>query len=419
MAKHDAMNDDGNLTPAAPYEIKAAVDELGRAFDAFKDNHEAAERGAQDILAEEKLDRISAEISALQNRIDRMHMAARRPALEGAAGLKGDPGIATEHKAAFYDRFVRKGLETGLQELEAKALSVGTDADGGYAVPQELDRRIEALLRDISPIRRVAQVVRVGSANYRKLVNLGGTGTGWVGETAARTETASPTFAEVVPPLGEIYANPAATQAMLDDAFFDVESWLADEIAGEFGEMEGAAFVTGNGANKPKGFLTYATSTSGDASRTFGTLQHLATGVAGDFPASDPADKLIDLVHSLRPAYRMGAVFMMNTNVLATVRKFKDADGNYLWRPGLSEGVAATLLGYPVVEVPDMPDVGADSLSVAFGNFARGYVITDRSGVRLLRDPYSNKPYVHFYTTRRVGGGVFNSEAIKLLKFSA
>lgn len=418
MAKHDAMIDH-DLTAAAPYEIKAAVEELGRAYDAFKDSHEAAERSAPDSLAEEKLDRISAEISALQNRIDRMHMAARRPVLDGDGNFKGDPALVTEHKAAFYDRFVRKGLEAGLQELEAKALSVGTDADGGYAVPEELDRRIEHLLRDLSPIRRVAQVVRVGSANYRKLVNLGGTGTGWVGETAARAETQSPTFAEVAPPLGEIYANPAATQAMLDDAFFDVEGWLADEIAGEFGAMEGAAFVNGDGTNKPKGFLTYGTSADGDGSRPFGTLQHLATGVAGDFPASDPADLLIDLVHSLRPAYRMGAVFMMNTNVLAAVRKFKDVDGNYLWRPGLGEGMGATLLGYPVIEAPEMPDMGADSLSIAFGNFSRGYVITDRTGVRLLRDPYSNKPYVHFYTTRRVGGGVVNSEAIKLLKFSA
>lgn len=429
MAKHDAMTDHAQeadlldagplAESAAPYEIKAAVDELGRAFDAFKDSHEVSVRAPRDVLAEEKLDRISRDISALQNRLDRMHMAARRPALEGAGGAKGDPLAASEHKAAFYDRFVRKGLDGGLQELEAKALSVGTDSEGGYAVPEELDRRIEALLRDVSPIRRVAQVVRVGSANYRKLVNLGGTGTGWVGEADARTETTSPSFAEVVPPLGEIYANPAATQAMLDDAFFDVEGWLADEIAGEFGEMEGAAFVNGDGSKKPKGFLTYDTAATSDGTRAFGVLQHLATGVAGGFPASDPADKLIDLVHGLRPAYRTGAVFMMNTNVLASVRKFKDADGNYLWRPGLSEGMPATLLGYPVIEVPEMPDIAADSLSVAFGNFARGYVITDRTGVRLLRDPYSNKPYVHFYTTRRLGGGVVNSEAIKLLKFSA
>ena len=418
MADHEAMTQEGGLPAVSAYEIKAAVDDLGRAFDAFKDANDAAETAPRDVVTEEKLDLISREISALQNRIDRLHMAARRPALDGMdAGADGI--IAAEHKAAFYDRFVRKGIEAGLQELEAKALSVGSDADGGYAVPEDLDRRIESLLRDISPIRRVAQVVRVGSANYRKLVNIGGTGAGWVAETAARTETATPQFAEVAPPLGEIYANPAATQAMLDDAFFDVEAWLADEIAAEFGEMEGAAFVSGNGTNKPKGFLNYATSTAGDGTRAFGTLQHLATGVSGDFPATDPADVLIDLVHSLRPAYRLGAVFMMNTNTLAEVRKFKDPDGNYLWRPGLADGAPASLLGYPVIEVPDMPDMAADSLSVAFGNFARGYVIADRSGVRLLRDPYSNKPYVHFYTTRRVGGAVVNSEAIKLLKFSA
>jgi len=184
------------------------------------------------------------------------------------------------------------------------------------------------------------------------------------------------------------------------------------------GCAEGAAFVAGSGTNQPKGFLTYTTSTAGDSARAFGTLQHIATGVSGGFPASDPADKLIDLVHSLRPVYRNGAVFAMNTNTLSAIRKFKDADGNYLWRPGLADGAPATLMGYRVIEVQDMPDVSADSLSVAFGNFGRGYTITDRTGVRLLRDPYSNKPFVHFYTTKRVGGGVVNSEAIKLLKFS-
>ena len=193
----------------------------------------------------------------------------------------------------------------------------------------------------------------------------------------------------------------------------------SSELADEFGLKEGAAFVAGDGLNKPKGFLTYATSTAGDATRPFGTLQAVATGANGGFPSSDPADILVDLVYSLRPAYRAGAVFVMNTNLVAEIRKFKDADNNYLWRPGLSDGAPASLLGYPVVEAEDMPDKATGSLSVAFGNFGKGYIVTDRLGTRVLRDPFSNKPFVHFYTTKRVGGGLMNSEAIKLLKFSA
>lgn len=407
-------------TPPFAYEVKAAVDDLGRAFESFKVSNELAENerksnGSADAVLEEKIGRINEDLNRLQSRLDGMHMAGKRPGM-GESSLF-DPEAA-EHKAAFYDRYVRKGLESGLDALEAKALSIGVDADGGYAVPEELDHSIENLLKDISPIRRVANVVQIGSANYKKLVNLSGAASGWVSETAARTETATPTFAEIVPTLGELYANPAATQQMLDDGFFNVEEWLAEELSQEFGAQEGAAFVNGDGVNKPTGFLQSTTAATDDASRAFGTLQHLATGVSADFPASDPSDILVDLAYSLRPVYRSGAVFVMNTNIIAEIRKFKDVDGNYLWRPGLAEGVPATLLGYPVVEAEDMPDKAADSLSIAFGNFTRGYTITDRTGTRILRDPYSNKPFVHFYATKRTGGGVVNSEAIKLLKFS-
>lgn len=407
------MQDDGTNTVA----VKEAVDALGRAFEEFKAANEARTDAARgDVLLEHKVAAIGDDLTQLQARLDRMHMAINRPAMAG--GNETVSAEACAHKSAFYDRFVRRGIESGLGDLEAKALSAGSDADGGYTVPEELDRRIESLLKDLSPIRRIASVVQVGSAQYRKLVTVTGLGSGWVGETAARPETTSLQFAEVVPPLGEIYANPAATQAMLDDSYFDVESWLAEQIAVEFGVQEGTAFVTGNGTAKPKGFLSYSTAATADGARAFGTLQHLVTGVNGGFAASNPADKLIDLVHSLRPVYRAGAVFVMNTNVLSAVRKFKDVDGNYLWRPGLADGMPATLLGYPVIEAQDMPDIATNALSIAFGNFARGYTITDRSSVRVLRDPYSNKPYVHFYSTKRVGGGVVNSDCIKLLKFS-
>jgi HK97 family phage major capsid protein len=258
----------------------------------------------------------------------------------------------------------------------------------------------------------------VGSAGYRKLVTAGGTPSGWVGEIISRPETATPTFIEVAPPSGELYANPAASQAMLDDSAFDVEAWLASEIATEFARAEGSAFVGGNGINRPKGFLAAPTAIQVDSLRPFGTLQYIATGQAGGFGTS-PADKLIDLVQTLRPPYRQGAAFVMNSATASVIRKFKTSDGAFLWQPGLAAGQPDSLLGYPVVEAEDMPDIAADSLSIAFGNFRVGYLIAERTETQILRDPFTNKPFVHFYATKRVGGQVANSEAIKLLKFSA
>jgi HK97 family phage major capsid protein len=218
--------------------------------------------------------------------------------------------------------------------------------------------------------------------------------------------------------MGELYANPTASQAMLDDAQFDVEEWLAGEIAAEFAKAEGAAFVNGNGTNRPRGFLQAPVAATADATRAFGTLQYVASGAAGDF-AANGADRLIDLVQTLRAPYRQGASFVMNAATAARIRKFKTSDGQFLWQPSLVTGTPATLLGYPVVEAEDMPDVAANSLSIAFGNFRAGYLIAERSETSILRDPYSNKPFVTFYATKRVGGCVANSEAIKLMRFSA
>ena len=206
---------------------------------------------------------------------------------------------------------------------------------------------------------------------------------------------------------------------MLDDAQFDVESWLANEISMEFAQAEGAAFVSGTGTNQPKGFLTYTATNEADSVRAFGSLQYVASGAAGAFATSNPQDKLVDLVHSLKAPYRQGAAFVMNAATLAVIRKFKTTDGAFLWQPSLSAEQPATLLGYPVIEAADMPDIAANSLSIAFGNFRQGYVIAERSETSILRDPYSNKPFVHFYAVKRIGGAVTNSEAIKLMKFSA
>ena len=377
-------------------------------------------KAAAVVTAAEASAHVGAGGIALRGEIEALRMELKQD-LDGFSRrlVTAPPALAAGgagRASAFGDAYLRKGLDAG---FESKKLSVGTGSEGGLAVPLEIDQRIETMLKQISPIRALADVVKIGSSSYRKLVASGGFASGWVAETAARAETATPTFTEVMAPMGELYANPAATQAMLDDAQFDVESWLAREVAVEFARAEGVAFVSGTGTSQPRGFLTYPVATAGDASRPFGTLQYVPSGAAGAFAASNPQDRLIDLVHSLRAPYRQGAVWVMNSNSISTVRKFKDSTGDFIWKPGLADGQASTLLGYPVVEVDAMPDIGANSLSIGFGQFRSAYVIADRGETGVLRDPYSNKPFVHFYATRRVGGALVNSEALKLMRFSA
>jgi HK97 family phage major capsid protein len=368
--------------------------------DPLEASFEALEREDQDVA------QLKEEMAQLKARVDAQAVAAARPALSGAKA----------EGSAFVEKYLRKGLEAG---VELKAVTGVTESAGGYAVPEEIDSQIDRVLISISPIRAIANVVKVGTSGYRKLVTKGGTPSGWVAETAGRPETGTSEFVEIAPPFGELYANPAASQAMLDDAAFDVEAWLAQEIATEFARAEGAAFVNGSGVNRPKGFLAAPTAIQVDSIRPFGTLQVIHTGVAGGFPGANPQDRLIDLVQSLRPPYRQGAVFVMNSATAARIRKFKTDDGAFLWQPSLTSGQPDSLLGYPVVEAEDMPDVAADSLSIAYGNFRAGYLIAERTETQILRDPFTNKPFVHFYATKRVGGQVSNSEAIKLLKFSA
>jgi HK97 family phage major capsid protein len=360
-----------------------------------------------------------AEITALRAEMARLSslVTARAVARPALAGTKADTaGPVHTAGPAHAETWLRHGTLPG---AGIKAASIGIGPKGGVAVPVEIDTVIDRVLRSASPIRSIAQVVDVGSANYRKLITTSGVVSGWVSETGARVETDTPDFAEIAPPMGELYANPAASQAMLDDAFFDVEAWLGGEIGREFARAEGVAFVSGDGVNKPRGFLSAPTSTADDATRAFGTVQTIAAGAAGGFAASNPQDRLIDLVHALATPYRQGAVFVMNSATLARVRKFKDTTGAFLWQPALTADQPATLLGYPVVEAAAMPDVALDSLSIAFGNFQAGYLIAQRRETVVLRDPFSNKPFVHFYATKRVGGAVIDSRAIKLMKFSA
>lgn len=359
---------------------------------------------ARQDAADQTLGALRSDVDEVKSRLDKVSRAAARPVIAG--------GEVSPELKGFVDGYLRQG-----REAELKSVSGAVAADGGYAVPREIDAMIAAQLKTISPIRTIAQVVQVGTAGYRKLVTSGGSASGWVSETGTRPETSTAKFNEIAPPSGELYANPSASQAMLDDAAFDLEEWLAGEIATEFARAEGAAFVNGTGTNQPKGFLAAPTALTTDATRPFGTLQHLASGNATGFDTA-PELKLIDLVHSLRAAHRQGAVFVMNTKTLSTVRKFKAADGTFLWSPGLMEGAPTRLLGYPVIEAEDMPDVGANALPIAFGNFKNGYLIAERRATTILRDPYTNKPFVNFYATKRIGGQVLDSDAIKLLKIT-
>jgi HK97 family phage major capsid protein len=280
-----------------------------------------------------------------------------------------------------------------------------------------VETQIGARLTAISPIRSIAGVRTISGNVYKKPFMTAGPAVGWVGETDARTQTSSPTLDELSFPAMELYAMPAATATLLEDAAVNIDQWLAGEVEQVFAAQEGTAFVTGDGSNKPKGFLSYTT--VAQSSWSWGNIGTIASGAAGAFPSSNPSDVLVDLVYAVNAGYRQNGVFVMNRKTQSAIRKFKDSTGNYLWQPPAQAGGRASLMTFPVYEAEDMPDIAANSLSVAFGDFNRGYLIVDRAGVTVLRDPYTAKPYVLFYTTKRVGGGVQDFDAIKLMKFAA
>lgn len=399
-------------------ELKTLVEGIQAGFAEFKNTNDTRFSQA-DSDYQAKMAKIQGDLTGLMDlkkTVEALEAKGNRQGLGGSSNAADQ--VQADYKAGFINQFVRKGQEHGLKELEGKAWSIGSSADGGYALPLVIETEIAKFARDLSPIRGIAKVVQVGTSDYHKLVNVNGIASGWVGETASRPATNTSTFADVVPPMGEVYANPQITQTSLDDMFFDAESELISQLSEELAVAEGAAFTTGNGTNKPKGFLAYTTAATADSSRAFGTIEHIATGVSADFPASNKVDFLIDIVSKLKAAYRPGANWTMPKSLMFEIMKMKDTTGQYLWQPMIKDGLVISLLGYAVVEVEDMPVKAASSLSIAYGNFNRAYLIVDRVGTRMLRDPYSNKPYVGFYTTKRMGGAVVNSEAIKIGKFS-
>jgi HK97 family phage major capsid protein len=398
--------------------IQKAIEDSNRAFEAFKASNDNTTKSQGDKLAE--MEKAFADVTKSQaevkSMLETMEAKAARPGF--GAGQTDDEKLQAEHKGAF-NGYLRKGKEYDLGiEQKALALTTNSGADGGYALPKVIDAMIQDLLVNISPIRSIASVQQISTSNFHKLVNLRGTASGWVGETAARTATATPTLADVAPAMGELYANPQATQQMLDDVFFNAEAWLADQVATEFARAEGAAFISGNGTNQPTGFLAGTPVATADGARAFGTLQYIPTGVAGAFAGSNPTDLFFTVAGALKKGQRQGAKWVMNKATLFQVAAFKDSGGRYIFNPVMSPEVPASILGWEAVEAEDMPAVGASNFAIAFGNFKNGYLIVDRIGTRMIRDPFTNKPYIGFYTTKRLGGAVIDSEAIKLVKFS-
>lgn len=395
-------------------DLKDAFGEFMTTFEAFKDSND--ERLAQlegklgaDVVTSDKVDRISRALDEQKRTLDSLSLRRLRPTL-GRDGRS----VPSEHKDAF-DAYMRNGDDRQLRALDTKAMSYGSGQDGGYLVPNETETEIGRRLSTLSPLRSIASVRQVSAAVLKKPFTTTGPAVGWVAETATRPQTATPVLAELQFPTMELYAMPAATASLLEDSVVDLDQWIASEVETAFAEQEGTAFVNGNGVNRPKGFLDY--NKVAEASWAWGDVGYLVTGVSGALPASSPSDILIDLVYTLKAGYRQNANWVMNRKTQASIRKLKDADGNYLWQPPSAPGQRAMLMGFPLVEAEDMPDAAANATPIAFGDFGRGYLVVDRTGVRVLRDPYSAKPYVLFYTTKRVGGGVQDFSAIKLLKY--
>ncbi|MFM8750808.1 phage major capsid protein [Rhabdaerophilum sp.] len=370
-------------------------------------------RAAADPLQAEKLARMDRAIDLCMDRIRTLETKGRRPAL--GFGEEGVSLAALEHKGAF-ESYLRSGETQALQRLEIKSTTSMTAPDGGYLLPMLTEESVLARIAGLSPIRSIASVQAVSGSGLRKAVTPTGAQSGWTGDAAPGNAVQASAFVALDFPTGELFTQPAATQAMLDDVAVDIDGWISSEIVRAFAAAETTAFVNGNGTNKPKGFLTYPT--LAQASWSWNNLGFVTTGAAGAFAASNPSDSLVDLAHALKAVYRQNGTFVMNRKTQGAIRKLKDTTGNFIWQPPSMAGARSTLLNFPVVEAEDMPDIAANSLSVAFGDFQRGYVVVDRIGIRTMRDPFSTKPFVIFYTTKRVGGGVQDFDAIKLLRFS-
>ncbi|GLK78032.1 phage capsid protein [Methylopila jiangsuensis] len=386
---------------------KAMIAALNKAFEEFKAAHDDKLKSkADDVVVTEKIERIDAAVGNFQTAID--DLSAKIAADKAGGGVIGDlPSTTPEYLAAF-----KANMRHGTPNA---ALTKSTDGEGGYLAPVEWDRTIINKLKQVSKIRQNARVISITVAGFRKLFNDRTLGSGWVGETASRPATTTPALGSLDFVPGELYANPAISQQLLDDAAINLEEWLAAEVEAEFARQEGIAFLSGDGVNKPYGILTFVTGAANAARHPWGAIQAVNTGAA----AALTGDGFIDLMYSLPSEFAANAKLYINRASLGAARKLKDGQGNYLWQPAYVAGEPATLNGAPVVEVPGMPSVAAGNIAALYGDMEATYLVVDRIGVSVLRDPFSNKPFVHFYTVKRVGGGVYNPEPMRALKVAA
>jgi HK97 family phage major capsid protein len=380
-------------TPAS--EAKAALGEFLNAFKGFQ----------ADVT------------KSLQQQEERLTMLDRKTMTYGRPALSQSAEVEVPHKKAFA-AYLRSGDDDGLRglALEGKALSTAVAADGGFLIAPQMTDTIRTMLVSTSSLRAIANVVQVEAASYDVLIDRSEVGSGWATEAGATAETATPQIERISIKLHELSAMPKASQRILDDAAFDVEGWLAGKIATRFIRAEAAAFVNGDGVDKPKGFLTAPK--VANTAWAWGSLGYVPTGAAADFATTNAADCIINLVYALGAEYRANANFVMNSKTAGAVRKMKDADGRFMWSDGLAASEPARLMGYPVLICEDMPDIAANAHAIAFGDFNAGYTIAERPDLRILRDPFSAKPNILFYASKRVGGDVTDFAAIKLLRIA-
>lgn len=429
-------------------EIKKLLDEQGVAFEQFKQTNDALIKAKAEGKAVGDLELKLARVEMDMKRIDEIKAACDEIQKQIARPLPGSDNDAKDldvecksfnnarraasptaqvaeisvddykaYKSAFVS-FMRKADINALSDAERKAMSAGTDSDGGYLMPVATVGRTAKRIYELSPIRQIANVMNISGDALEGLNDIDEASAGWVAEIGSRTDSSTPTLGKYRIEAHEQYAMPKITQKLLDDAAVDVEAWLAAKVADKMARVEASAFVIGNGVGKARGFTDYTTAATGDASRTWGTLEHVTTGTSADFNSTTQANCLFDLIAAFKPGYLQNAKWVTTREVIAKIRKFKTTTtSEYIWQPGLQVGMPDKLLGYPIVNAQDMPALAASSLSMAFGDFMEGYQIVDRLGMRTLRDPFTAKPYVVFYTIKRTGGGVVNFEAIKFIKF--
>jgi HK97 family phage major capsid protein len=428
-------------------EVKSLLDAQATAFEALKatvnELDKQVKKTGEDVVTKDKfekvnsaLDKLSDDLKAAAKRSDDLEAKANRLSLTGGAadetetksakafGEQLGSAVSVEdfraYKSALY------GANGPLRNKQApnadlKALSVGSDPDGGYLVTPDTTGRIIQRIYETSPMRQVASVVSIGTDAIEGINDLGENGFSWVGETAARTENTTAQIGKWAIQVHEAVSHVTATQKVLEDARLDLESWLASKSADRIARGENTAFISGDGQSKPRGITNYPTAATADASRAWGTFEHINTGVNGAFRARsgdvNPVDDLVNAIYALKAPYRNNAVWMTSRSVLRDARKLKDGQGNFIWQPAAVAGQPSALLGFAVVEAEDMPALGTGSLSMAFGDFREAYQIVDRIGLSLLRDPYTAYPFVKFLFRKRVGGGAVSFEAVKFVRF--